>query len=293
MRNKGVLYAFGAYFLWGVLPVYWKSLKEISAAQLIGHRAVWSFFLLLAFIIITSQWRKFLSLVLKPRVLVIYLLTALLIGVNWSLYVWSVNAGFIVEASLGYFINPLVSVLFGVIFLRERLRRFQRLPVVLAAIGVIYLTFTYGRLPWIALTLAFTFGLYGLVKKLAPLTSIYGLTLETGFLFPVALGYLIFQETLGQGAFLHTGFMYDLLLLGAGLVTVVPLLLFAAAARLVPLSVVGIMQYIAPTLQFLLGVFVYHELFTLSQLLGYGLVWIALLIFLLDGFFAGRKSSYK
>jgi chloramphenicol-sensitive protein RarD len=177
----------------------------------------------------------------------------------------------------------------GVFFLREKLRPWQWVPIGLAAIGVVYVAFSYGQFPWIALTLAFSFGLYGLVKKMAPLGSLYGLTLETGLLCLPAVGFLIYMEGLGQGAFLHSGPTADLLMVGAGLVTTVPLLMFASAVQRIPLSTVGILQYITPTLQFLLGVFLYHEPFNLSLLIGFSLVWLALIIFWGENFLAGRR----
>ena len=188
--NKGILNGIAAYALWGFFPIYWKLLQQVPALQVIGHRIAWSFILLIAFILLTKQWKEFQSTALTSKTLGIYSIASVLLTVNWLVYVWGVNAGFIVETSLGYFINPLLSVLLGVIFLRERLRVAQWIPVALAAAGVIYLTFSYGRLPWIALTLAFTFGFYGFVKKLAPLGSLYGLTLETGIVLPFALIYL-------------------------------------------------------------------------------------------------------
>jgi chloramphenicol-sensitive protein RarD len=299
--NKGVWYAVGAYVAWGLFPVYWKWLHQVPALQLLSHRIVWSSFLLLAVILLTKQWQAFRAAALTWRVLRIYLISAALIGVNWLTYVWAVNAGFIVETSLGYFINPLLSVLMGVVFLRERLRAWQWLPIGLATAGVLYLAFAYrvgaaegltahGALPWIALTLAFSFGLYGLIKKVAPLNSLYGLTLETGILFLPALAYLIYSDVAGQGAFLHTGMASDLLLVGAGAVTTVPLLMFAAGARRIPLSLVGILQYITPTMQFLLGVLVYKEPFTHTRLIGFGIVWIALIIFGVEGFLAHRNQ---
>lgn len=288
--NKGIWYAIGAYAFWGLFPVYWKWLHQVPALQLLSHRIGWSFLLLLAVILATQQWRVFRAAALNRRVLLIYLVAALLIAVNWLTYIWAVNAGFIVETSLGYYINPLLSVLMGVIFLRERLRPLQWLPIGMAAAGVLYLTFAYGALPWIALTLAFSFGLYGLIKKVAPLNSLHGLTLETGILFLPALAYLIYSDVAGQGAFLHTGTGSDLLLVGAGVVTTVPLLLFASAARRIPLSLVGILQYIAPTLQFLLGVLVYHEPFDQAHFIGFGIVWAALIIFGVEGFLAHRAQ---
>lgn len=285
--KKGILFGIGAYALWGFFPVYWKLLKHVPAPQLLGHRIGWSFLLLLAVILITRQWADFRSL-LTRRTFFIYSIAAILIGINWLTYVWAVNEGYIVETSLGYFINPLLSVLMGVIILREKLRPAQWIPIGLAAAGVTYLTIIYGRLPWIALTLAFSFGFYGLVKKVAPLSSLYGLTFETGILFLPALGYLVFNEVNRTGAFMHTGLISDLLLIGAGVVTTIPLLMFASAARQIPLTVVGLLQYIAPTLQFSLGVLVYHEPFDQTRLIGFGIVWIALIIFWVENYLAHR-----
>ena len=287
--NKGILYGIGAYIAWGFFPIYWKFLHHVPAIQLIGHRIIWSCLLLLVVIVVTKQWDEFRK-TFNAKVLRIYSIAAILIGINWIVYVWAVNENFIVETSLGYFINPLLSVLMGVIFLKERLRNAQWVPVILAAIGVTYLTFVYGRLPYIALTLAFSFGLYGLVKKLSPLGSLYGLTIETAILFIPALIYLIVVEVNSTAAFLHTGLTSDLLMVGAGIVTTVPLLMFASAARLIPLWVVGLLQYIAPTLQFLIGVFLYKEPFTQNQLIGFSIVWAALIFFVVENYLANRAG---
>ena len=287
--KKGILYGIGAYLAWGFFPIYWKFLHHVPAIQLIGHRIIWSCLLLLVVIVLTKQWGEFRKTV-NLKVLRIYTIAAILIGINWLVYVWAVNANFIVETSLGYFINPLLSVLMGVIFLKERLRIAQWIPVVLAAIGVTYLTFIYGRLPYIALTLAFSFGLYGLVKKLSPLGSLYGLTIETAILFVPALIYLIAMEANSTAAFLHTGISSDLLMIGAGVVTTIPLLMFASAAKSIPLWVVGLLQYIAPTIQFLLGVFLYKEPFSQHQLIGFGIVWAALIFFVVENYLANRAT---
>lgn len=289
--NSGFLYALAAYMLWGVLPIYWKGLQQVPASQVIGHRIVWSFILLCSYIIATRQWRRFRSSI-NRRVAVLYFITGSLLSVNWLVYVYAVNSGFIVETSLGYFINPLLSLVLGMVFLGERLRPAQWIPVGLAASGVVYLTVTYGSLPWIALTLAFTFGFYGLVKKMAPLGSLFGLALETGFIFLPAMGYLVFVDLNGHGAFGHTGLTTNALLMGAGIVTIIPLLLFASAARRITLTMVGIMQYIAPTLQFLIGVFLYKEPFTKTKLVGFALVWIALLIFWFEGVAARKRAKF-
>jgi chloramphenicol-sensitive protein RarD len=290
MYREGLLYALGAYLIWGSVPVYWKLIKHVPAMQLLGHRIAWSFILLAAVLYATRKktgWRTWVS---DSKILRIYFLAAILVALNWGIYVWSVNAGYILEASLGYFINPLLSVLLGVVFLRERLRLFQWIAVGLAAVGVGYLAIIYGHPPWIALSLAFTFGFYGLVKKMAPLGSLEGLTLETGILFVPALLFLAYQDRLGQGAFLHTGIGSDLLMVGAGLITTVPLLMFVSAAKRIPLTMIGIMHYITPTCQFLLGVFVYKEAFNASRSLGFGIVWIGLIVFATESILHHREA---
>lgn len=286
--NKGILYGIGAYVLWGFFPIYWKFLHPVPALQVIGHRIGWSFIMLAVYVLITKQWQDFRSVAFKAKTIGMYSIAAVLLSINWLIYVWGVNAGFIVETSLGYFINPLLSVLLGVIFLRERLRPMQWIPVGLAAVGVMYLTFVYGRLPWIALSLAFSFGFYGFVKKLSPLGSLYGLTLETGIVFPVALIYLVVVGVNGTGAFFHAGTLIDLFLIGAGIVTTIPLLMFASAAKQIPLTLVGLLQYIAPTLQFLIGVFVYKESFDFSHFIGFAIVWVALIFFAVESYIANR-----
>jgi chloramphenicol-sensitive protein RarD len=288
MHRKGILYALGAYLIWGLFPIYWKLMRHIPAIQLIGHRIVWSFLLLAAALCVTRKWSEWRAPATDRKVIGIYFAAAALVGFNWFIYVWAVNAGYIVEASLGYFINPLLSVLLGVIFLREHLRLFQWISIGIATGGVAYLTVAYGRLPWIALGLALTFAFYGLIKKTAPLSPLHGLTLETGILFVPALFFLAYQDWLGQGAFLHDGLHSDLLMAGTGLITTVPLLLFASAAQRMRLTTIGIMHYITPTCQFLLGVRVYGEAFDASRGLGFGIVWIGLIIFGAEGLRACR-----
>jgi len=288
--NKGILYGIGAYVLWGFFPIYWKFLHDVPALQVIGHRIAWSFVLLLAYVALSGQWKTFRVSAMNRRSIGIYSIAGVLLSFNWLIYVWGVNAGFIVETSLGYFINPLLSVLLGVIFLRERLRPIQWIPVGIAAIGVVYLTSVYGRLPWIALSLAFTFGFYGFVKKLSPLGSLHGLTLETGIVFPVAVIYLAIIGVSGSGNFLQDGASIDLFLIGAGLVTTIPLLMFASAAKQIPLTIVGLLQYIAPTIQFLIGVFVYKEPFDHAHFVGFAIVWVALIIFAVESYMANRSK---
>lgn len=287
--KKGIWYALGAYITWGLFPVYWRLLAGIPALQLLGHRIFWSFLLLFGIVVVARQVKVFRSS-LNRRVLLIYSVAAVLIAINWLTYVWAVGAGFIVETSLGYFINPLLVVLLGVIFLHERLRLLQWVPIGLATAGVLYLTFAYGSLPWIALTLAFSFGFYGLVKKTAPLGALHGLTLETGILILPAIGFLLFCEFTGTGAFMHTSPLLDVMLVGAGLVTVIPLLMFSSAAQLIPLTMIGILQYVNPTMQFLLGVLIYKEPFDHRRLIGFSVVWVALILFGLEGYLAQRRT---
>jgi chloramphenicol-sensitive protein RarD len=291
--KKGVWLGIGAYAAWGLFPIYWKWLHAVPAPQLLAHRIVWSFALLAVVISVMRQWRAFRAEAWHGRTIRIYFLAAVLLSINWLTYVWAVNAGYIVETSLGYFINPLLSVLLGVVILHEHLRRAQWIAVGLAAAGVIYLTLAYGTPPWIALTLAISFGMYGFVKKTAPLGALHGLTLETAILFVPMLLYLIFAEVRGEGAFLHTDTVTTLLMIGAGIVTVVPLLMFAASVRLIPLSLIGILQYIAPTLQFLIGVLIFKEPFTPTQMIGFGLVWLALIAFTSESLWTRRQTTMR
>lgn len=291
MSNKGVLYGIGVYLIWGFFPIYFKSLQIVPALQILLHRVVWSFLFLALVLLLRQGWSQLKNSVHGPRVLGVYTLAAFLLAVNWLTYIYGVNSGQVVETSLGYFINPLVSVALGVILLRETLRPLQWLPVGLAATGVIYLTVQYGALPWIALVLAFTFALYGLIKKVAPLGALHGLTLETAILFLPATGILIYLESQGRGAFGHLGVGTTLLLALAGVITAVPLLMFATAARSIPLTLVGLLQYIAPTVQFLLGVLLYKEPFTSVQLVGFSLIWLALIIYSVEGFLSRRRPS--
>ncbi len=287
--KKGIWFAVGAYLLWGMFPIYWKWLHQVPALELIAHRIAWSFIFVAIILFVTGQWKAFRSAALQKRVILIYLASAIFLGINWLTYVWAVNAGYIVESSLGYFINPLFSVLLGVVFLRERLRLWQWVLIGVAAVGVIYVAFSYGKFPWIALTLASSFGIYGLIKKTAPLGSLYGLSMETGLLFIPAVGFLVYLQTTGQGAFLNSDPITNVLLAGAGVITAVPLLLFASAAQRIPLSMVGILQYITPTMQFLLGVLVYREPFNQSHLVGFCIVWAALIFFWGEGLWMRRR----
>lgn len=289
--NKGVLSGVAAYVIWGFFPIYLKSLQVVPALQIMLHRVVWAFAFVSLLVIIRRRWPGIRSSLRDRRVILAYSATAVLLATNWLIYIYGINSGQVVETSLGYFINPLLSVALGVIILREQLRPMQWLPVGLAALGVLYLTLQYGTLPWIALALAFSFGLYGLIKKIAPLGAMDSLFVETGFIFLPALLYLLFSANQGVGAFGNDGWQITTLLAFSGVVTALPLLLFGRAARSIPLSLLGILQYIAPTVQFLLGIYLYNEPFSTTRLIGFSIIWLALLIFSLEGYLNRRKNT--
>jgi chloramphenicol-sensitive protein RarD len=269
----------------------------VPSLQIVAHRILWSTLLVAAWLL-WKQGRGWLRIALaRPRAAWMLGLSGLLIGFNWSLYIWAVNAGHVVETSLGYFINPLLNVVIGVLFLHERLNRVQWTSVALAATGVLWLTFNYGSFPWIALALALTFGLYGLIRKLVAIDSVSGLGVESVYLFLPALALMLWGETHGTGGFLPTagnagwGPGLDALLVVGGALTALPLIGFAFAVRRVPLSTVGLMQYIAPTLQFLLGVLVFHEAFDRDRAIGFVFIWVALAMFALDGLVRARRQA--
>lgn len=287
----GVLAAVVAYTLWGILPVYWKALQAVPALEILAHRTVWSLAFVLLLLAVRRQWDWVRQARQKPGMLLVFGLTTCLLGANWFTYIWAVNSGHVVDSSLGYFINPLLSVALGVVFLKERLRLGQGVAIAFALAGVVFLTVAYGAFPWIALTLAGTFGFYGLLRKTAPLGSLEGLTLETALLSIPTGAYLLFLASAGKGSFGHAGPETTLLLVGAGVVTAFPLLMFAYAARSVSLATVGILQYIAPTLQFLLGVLVYGEPFSLERLIGFAAIWVALAIYSTEGVLFGNVRN--
>jgi chloramphenicol-sensitive protein RarD len=291
--SRGLWYGAAAYSIWGLFPIFWKLIEFVPSDQIIAHRIVWSF-LLLAFFLTPRATRRQADAggtVWNGRVVRLYMSAAILISVNWFVYVWAVNHGYILETSLGYFITPLVNVLLGVVILGERLRRFQWVAVALATAGVAYLTFIYGDPPWIAIALAVSFGTYGLIKKKAPLGSVPGLTIETGLLFLPAVVYLAVAEVRGTGAFGHVDLPARTLIAAAGPVTTLPLIFFAAAVQRVPLSAIGILQFIAPTIQFVLGTVVYREPFSRQQLVGFALVWSAVVVFGIEGLTRARNLT--
>ena len=288
--NSGFWATVCAFLVWGVFPIYWKWLQEVPALQIMAHRLVWCFVLVAAWLTLrrgAAWWRP---LVAQPRLLKLLCTSAVLIAANWWLYIWAVNAGHIVETSLGYFINPLVNVLLGVIVLKERLNRWQWLAVAVAASGVIWLTLQLGSPPWIALTLAISFGCYGLIRKIAVVESAPALGVESSILFLPVVAYLVWAQVTGVASFLHVTPAVDALLVASGVVTALPLILFAYGAQRIPYSLVGILQYIAPSLQLLCGVLLYGEPFTAVQAQGFACIWLALGIYATDGLVRLRRA---
>lgn len=283
MTNPGVLYAATAYAVWGLFPIYFKSLQGIAPLEVMLHRIIWSLAFLLVVLAWRRQWQWIADTFTKPKVLLAFAASALLLSTNWFIYIWAVNNDRVVDASLGYFINPLVNVLLGYVLLRERLRAGQWLAIAIAAIGVGWLTWQSGSLPWIGLSLAATFGTYGLLRKIAVLGPLEGLSLETLLLFPLAFGYLALLTLQGGNDFVAAPGIQQALLVAAGPITAIPLILFAAGARRIPLSLLGLLQYIGPSLQLLIGVWLYHEPFSGNRLLGFAVIWSALAIYSAEG----------
>ena len=288
---SGAIFGAAAFLIWGISPLYWKTLTAVPALEIVAHRVVWSFLLLMPLILIRKRWKEFLLALTNWRSMAILAATSLFVSCNWLVYIWAINNGFLLQASLGYYINPLVNVLLGTLFLKERLRSFQGLAVLLAGAGVLYLTVVYGQFPWIACILACTFGLYGLVRKIISVGSLVGLAMETFLLTVPALGYLIYLDTKGSAAFYKVSLQIDLLLMGTSVVTALPLLLFAMSARRVRLTTLGFLQYIAPSCMFVMAVFIYLETFRMEQLVSFILIWTALAVYSMDSVVYYRRSG--
>lgn len=289
--RTGILSAASAFLCWGLFPLYFHAIGEVPPLQILAHRMLWSLLFLLIVLAVRRQW-AWLAVLRQPRVVGSFIASAVLLSVNWLIYIWAVNNGHVIEASLGYFINPLVNISLGYLLLKERLRPAQWMAIAVAALGVAWLTWQAGSVPWIALALAFSFGGYGLLRKTAKLGALEGLSLETMVLFPVAAAYVVWLTVHGQNAFINTGSTSTrLLLAAAGPITAIPLLLFASGARQIPLSVLGLLQYLSPTLQFLLGVWIFHEAFTAVRLVGFVLIWAALALFAFEGLWTARRPA--
>jgi len=290
--NTGMLYAAGAFLSWGLFPLYFHAIKNVPASEILAHRMAWSLIFLMLVLALRRQWKWLPQVLRQPKVVGSFLASAFLLSANWFVYIWAVNNGHVVDASLGYFINPLVNVLLGMLVLKEKLRRGQWIAIGVAATGVAWLTWQAGQVPYIALVLALSFGAYGLLRKTAALAALEGLSFETLILFPLAVAYLGWLVYHGQSVFLNAEEdSTRWLLAAAGPTTAIPLLLFAAGARRIPMSVLGMLQYMSPSLQMLLGVWIFHEAFSSSKLVGFLFIWSALAIYMLESWLTNRKAS--
>lgn len=291
--NSGVVYALTAYVIWGLFPLYFKALEQVPSLQILAHRMAWSLLFVALLLAVLKRWSWMRLLREQPALLARFALSAVLLSSNWGIYIWAVNSNHVVDASLGYYINPLVNVALGSVLLHERLRGLQWVALAIAAAGVTVMAIEVGHVPWISLSLALTFGSYALLRKTAPLGALEGLAVETAVLFPLAVAYLFWLSTQGMNAFASADLSTRWLLVAAGPVTTIPLLLFAAGARRMSMTLLGVLQYITPTLQLALGVWLYHEPFAAAKMIGFGLVWVGLAVFLLDGLRAawGRPAT--
>lgn len=288
--RNGLWAATLAFVIWGLFPLYWHLLKQVPSDQIIAHRIVWSALLLCALLFVRQRLDWLRQILAVPRTFWLLALASAVIGFNWSLYIWAVNAGHVVETSLGYFINPLLSVLLGVLVLGERLGRLQWLAVGLAVLGVAWLAWQGGRVPWIAIGLSVSFALYGLLRKLTPVEPVAGIGMESLFLFVPALAWVLWAEARHGSGFTGWGWGTLALLVASGAVSAVPLIAFTYGVRRIPLSVVGLLQYIGPTLQFLCGVLVFREPFGLARLAGFAFIWAGLLVFALAGWRGAARA---
>lgn len=284
--KQGIFFGLAAYVLWGILPVYWKALELVSPFEILSSRFMWSCVFVFLLIIFQKKWPLFakeVKLVFSNvKTGAAMVAAGITISFNWGTFIWAVNNGHIVETSMGYYINPLVSILFAVVFLRERLDKMQLAAITCAFIGVASMVYSFGKIPWVSLTLAFTFALYGLLKKILPVSALTSIMLETLLITPLALVYEYSLWQQGVSFYASGNLQVIMMLTGAGVVTAIPLLLFTAGARLLPLKIIGFLQYISPTLTLLIGVFVYNEVFTASHLLAFGWIWAALLLFIVS-----------
>jgi chloramphenicol-sensitive protein RarD len=280
-RSLGLIFGLSAYLLWGLFPLYWPLLKPASAYEIVAHRAIWTLIFCLVVLAFHKKLRHTISQLRKPKIFFGLLATSALISVNWIVYIWATNTGHVVEASLGYYINPLVIIAFGVLLLKEKMRIGQWVAVGIATIGVAILTIDYGRLPWIALALAISWGSYGVIKKVLDLGALEGLTIETMLSFLPYLVFLLFLENNGTGQFGHD-LGLSLLLLSAGAITAIPLLLFNGSTTRLPYTVIGLLQYITPTIQFSIGVWIRHEDMPTARWAGFAIIWCALIALAID-----------
>lgn len=289
--RKGVIYAVVAYLCWGLLPLYWRMFETMSALEVLSHRILWSFVFVAIVVTAAKRWKHMKAAIADRKSKIAVFLCALFISCNWLIFIWAVNDNHVIETSLGYYMNPLISVLFAVVFLKERLHLGQWLAIALAGVGVAMLAIQYGHIPWISISLAMSFTLYGLAKKVAKLDVLLGLTWETLIVFPISLLYLAFIHTQGTATLSTISSTSLIFLLLAGIATAMPLFWFAKAAELLPLSMVGFIQYIAPTTSLLLAIFVFNEPFTSGQLISFVLIWGALILYSIATFKTSKSTQ--
>ncbi|OES44138.1 EamA family transporter RarD [Domibacillus iocasae] len=292
-RKSGMMYTAGSYVIWGLIPIYWKLISDVSANEILANRVIWSFVFMIILLVLMRKLAPLKSVLkeitIHPKKALALGAASFLISINWFVFIWAVNNNHIIETSMGYYINPLMSVLLGVVVLKESLSKAQVISFLLAACGVLIMTFSYGSFPWVSLSLAISFALYGLAKKMIRMDAAVGLTIETAAVTPFAVLYLLFLSRKGSIQLFSGDIQTDLLLMGGGVLTAIPLLLFGHGAQKIPLYLIGFLQYIAPTMTLLLGVFIYNEPFTPSQLLSFVFIWSALAVFT----FAQIKSVQK
>ena len=292
-QKQGILFSLGAYLMWGLIPLYWKQVQHVSSLEILAGRVIWSFLFTAAFILIIKQRKHLLADIkaLWGKQLQFWLLfiASLIISVNWGIYIWAVNNDHLLQASLGYYINPLISVLFGLLFFKESLSKATVIAVVIAAIGVGYQAILSGSIPWVSLTLALSFAFYGVIKKKIPLDATRGLAIETLFILPIAIvGYVYLMQTTDI-AFLEMDLKTNLFLIGSGIITALPLVLFAKGAQKIPLYLMGFIQFLSPTMSLVIGIFIFKEPFTMTELFTFGCIWLAVIIFSASKFIEARK----
>lgn len=294
-EKKGILFAVGAYLMWGLVPLYWKQIQYVSSVEILVGRVIWSFLFTILFIVIIKQYKPMIAdmktIWANKKHFFLLFIASVFISLNWGIYIWAVNNNHLLQTSLGYYINPLISVLFGLIFFKEKISKATAVAVMIAAIGVGYQAILGGTIPWVSLTLAFSFAIYGVIKKKIPLDATRGLAIETLYILPIAfIGYIYLMQT-SEVALFNVDWQTNLFLIGSGVVTALPLVLFAKGAQKIPLYLMGFIQFIAPTMSLLIGIFIYKEPFTLTEFITFCCIWLAVFIFSLSKIIEAKKRN--
>lgn len=293
-QKKGVFLAIGAYLMWGIIPLYWKQLQHVGSVEILVGRVIWSFVFTVLFVLLIRQYKQTIvdikMLWKNKKQFILLFVASVFVSLNWGIFIWAVNNGHLLQTSLGYYINPLISVLFGMIFFKEKISRATAVAVIIAAIGVGYQAVLGGTIPWVSLALALTFAFYGVIKKQIPLDATRGLAIETLFVLPIAVSIYIYLMNTSEIAFMHVDWKTNLLLMGGGIVTALPLVLFAKSAQKIPLYLMGFIQFLAPTISLMLGIFLYKEPFTLTEFITFVCIWLAVFIFSASKVFEAKKQ---